>query len=152
MSDDPCDRARRAIGELCGAGAKDSNTFYLLVQSEKLGAWEREDLDVVAEAAEKVVDRIGFNIDIANTDALDYQTVMLRGTPRTLFKIPVSAINTASMEDIHELLREEMGDIGVSGDYGIRKSVWVDKAEAADLVPEMVGPPMSFDETMENTR
>lgn len=150
---DPCDRARQALGELCGPGEfpSDSNTFYFRVTHQvRRDTPTPEQTDRVAERAEgTLVTRLTPKLDL-DEDRGEVQTIVGGGGDiRTYFKIPRKTMTPVEVQTAMEEIVSNMPDTTVIGKFLRLDQVrLVDRSVAAADIPEMVGPPIEDAEVM----
>lgn len=144
MTDDPCDRARRAMDELCGADPveDESNTFYVRTvhtQGREVGS---RDANEIANAAESVVDELAVTLAIAPDESIQTQAANVSpNRVETYFKLPVDEMTPRQIESVMNSIESRMSAPDVSRGRGFDSIELVDRAVVFDAVPEMVGPP-----------
>jgi hypothetical protein len=144
MSDDACDRARRAIGELCGMDPveDDSNTFYVQTvhtQGRRVGP---RDTNEIAQAAEDAAAEIDMTLALRDDNSTETQTI----TPspnriETYFKVNVQSMTPSEVELVMDSIESNMGSGDITRGRGFDDIRLVDRSFVFGSVPEMVRPP-----------
>ena len=148
MSSDPCDRARRALGELCGDGpveggpvGDDSDTFYVQTVHTQGRAVQASDTNEVAEAAEDAASEAEITLAVSPQESVETQTISpSRNRMETYFKLPVKKMSPRQVESVMDSIENMMSESRVTRGRGFDSIRLVDRAVVFDAVPEMVGP------------
>lgn len=143
MSDDPCDRARQAMNELCGVGLEDedSNTFYVRTVHTQGRQVEPRDTGEMARWADDAVDEAEVTLGLSANESVEAQTINpSRNRIETYFKLPVEGMTPMEVESVLDSIESYMGDPSATVGRGFDEIKLVDRSVVADAVPEMVGP------------
>jgi len=144
MSDDACDRARRAIGELCGMDPveDDANTFYVLTvhtQGRRVGP---RDTNEIAQAAEDAAVEADITLGLPADESTKTQTISPSSNRiETYFKLPVQGMTPREVESVMDSIESNMGSGDITRGRGFDDIRLVDRSVVFEAVPEMVGPP-----------
>ena len=138
MSDDPCDRARQAMNELCGVGLGDgdSNTFYVRVMITQGRGVTPSDADEVAREMEAAAG------ELAARFGIDSRTLRTQTVPRddnvmdTFFKIPISEMSPEQLEMVQRVVDQRARNFTSRDVAELRL---VDKKFVKEDVPELIG-------------
>jgi len=144
MSDDACDRARRAIGELCGMDPveDDANTFYVLTvhtQGRRVGP---RDTTEIAQAAEDAATEVDITLALPADESTETQTINPSSSRiETYFKLPVQGMTPRQIGTVMDSIEDAMSADDITRGRGFDDIRLVDRSVVFEAVPEMVGPP-----------
>lgn len=153
IGDDPCDRARRALTQLCGEEAMSDmgNTFYIQARHQILGRNSRPgDANAVAEQAENaLVSQLIPLLQLEEEGATTQSIVTGRDMIHTYWKLPRKTMTPSNFNVMMERLSDKMGSDMLTADALEFMDVrLVDSSLPAADVPEMVGPALEDVERM----
>lgn len=149
MSDDPCDRARQAMGELCGADPveDDGNTFYVQTVHTQGRRVEPRDTNQIAQAAEQAAREAEITLGLPSNESVDTQTISpSQGRMETYFKLPVDGMTPREADSVLDSIESAMSVDEITTGRGFDSVRLVDRSVVFDAVPEMVGPAREEDE------
>ena len=143
MTDDPCDRARRALGEMCDSVPveEDTNTFYVQTVHTQGRRVDPRDTNEIAEAAESAAREAEITLALSADESVETQTISpSQNRVATYFKLPVDEMTPRQVESVMESIEGAMSDRSVTAGRGFDSIRLVDRAVVFRAVPEMVGP------------
>lgn len=143
MSDDPCDRARRAMDELCGADPveDESNTFYVQTVHTQGRQVEPRDTNEIAQEAESAAREAEITLALSGDESVETQTISpSQGRVETYFKLPVEDMTPREVESVMDSIEEAMSGRTLTTGRGFDSIRLVDRSVVFNAVPEMVGP------------
>ncbi len=143
MSNEPCDRARRALSEMCGSGPveDDSDTFYVQTVHSQGRRVSPSDTDEIARAAESAAREAEITLALPADESVGTQTISPSNNRiETYFKLPVDEMSPREVKSVMDSIDDSMSDRSVTAGRGFDSLRLVDRSVVFDAVPEMVGP------------